>query len=109
MSDGGLLVALAEMAVAGGLGAALEFPADVPAHAYGFGEDQGRYIVCAPDPAPVLAAALAAGAPARVLGQTGGGALTISRAGATSVVDLRAAYEGWLPGYMAAPVSRAAE
>ncbi|MBI3516107.1 MAG: phosphoribosylformylglycinamidine synthase subunit PurL, partial [Proteobacteria bacterium] len=109
VSDGGLLVALAEMAIAGGLGATLEFPAGIPAHAYGFGEDQGRYIVCAADPAPVLAAARAAGAPARVLGRTGGAALTVSGAGATSVADLRAAHEGWLPGYMAAPVSRAAE
>ncbi len=109
VSDGGLLVALAEMAVAGNLGAELSFPASIPAHAFGFGEDQGRYIVCARDPAPVLAAARAAGAPALVLGQTGGVTLTVSGAGATSVTDLRVAYEGWLPDYMAAPVGRAAE
>jgi phosphoribosylformylglycinamidine synthase len=109
VSDGGLLVALAEMAIAGNLGAALDLPADLPPHAVAFGEDQGRYVVTAADPAPVLAAARAAGVPARVLGRTGGAALTVSGAGATSVADLRAAYEGWLPGYMAAPVSRAAE
>jgi phosphoribosylformylglycinamidine synthase len=109
VSDGGLLVALAEMAVAGQLGAEVEFPAGLAPHAVAFGEDQGRYVVTARDPAPVLAAARAAGAPARVLGRTGGPSLTVSRAGATSVKDLTAAYEGWLPAYMAAPVSRAAE
>jgi phosphoribosylformylglycinamidine synthase II len=109
VSDGGLLVALAEMAVAGNLGAELGFPDAIPAHAFGFGEDQGRYVVTARDPAPVLAAAKAAGAPALVLGRTGGATLTVSRSDATSVAELRAAYEGWLPAYMAAPVSLAAE
>jgi len=109
VSDGGLLVALAEMALAGGLGAEVDFPDEVPAHAFAFGEDQGRYLVTARDPAPVLAAAAAAGVPAQVLGRTGGPSLTVSRASATSLTDLRAAYEGWLPDYMAAPVSLAAE
>jgi phosphoribosylformylglycinamidine (FGAM) synthase-like enzyme len=109
VSDGGLLVALAEMAVAGNLGAEISFPDTLPAHAFGFGEDQGRYVVTARDPAAVLAAAQAAGAPTRVLGRTGGPTLTVSRSDATSVAELRAAYEGWLPNYMAAPVSLAAE
>jgi phosphoribosylformylglycinamidine synthase len=109
LSDGGLLVALAEMAVAGNLGAELSFPAGIPAHGFAFGEDQGRYVVCAPDAAPVLEAARAAGVPALVLGKTGGVSLTVSGAGATSVTALRAAYEGWLPDYMAAPVGQAAE
>jgi phosphoribosylformylglycinamidine synthase len=109
VSDGGLLVALAEMAIAGGLGAELGFPDGAPAHAFAFGEDQGRYVVTAGDPAPVLAAAEAAGAPALVLGRTGGLSLTVAGADATSVADLKAAFEGWLPGYMAAPASLAAE
>ena len=67
------------------------FPADVPAHAFAFGEDQGRYVVTARDPASVLAAAQAAGVPATVLGRTGGVALTVNGANATSVADLRAA------------------
>src|SRR5437016_4569621 len=46
ISDGGLLVALAEMAMASGIGAALDAaPEDTPAHAFWFGEDQARYIV----------------------------------------------------------------
>src|SRR5690606_13201323 len=43
LSDGGLLVALTEMALAGGMGAKL--PRDCPATpAFLFGEDQGRYL-----------------------------------------------------------------
>src|SRR6202012_3275627 len=50
LSDGGLLVALAEMAMAGGIGARLDAApeATVP-HAYWFGEDQARYIVTVPE------------------------------------------------------------
>src|SRR5882672_5851794 len=49
LSDGGLLVALAEMAMAGYVGAKLDAaPDDIPAHAYWFGEDQARYIVTVP-------------------------------------------------------------
>ena len=48
ISDGGLLVAVAEMALAGGLGVALDAaPEGLPAHAVWFGEDQGRYVVAA--------------------------------------------------------------
>lgn len=45
ISDGGLLVALAEMALAGGIGCTLDQPLDA---AQAFGEDQGRYVVTAP-------------------------------------------------------------
>src|SRR5262252_1907339 len=44
LSDGGLAVALAEMAMASGIGAKLD-PARAPAHAFWFGEDQARYVV----------------------------------------------------------------
>ena len=42
LSDGGLLVGLAEMAMASGLGAELDIALDA---AGAFGEDQGRYLV----------------------------------------------------------------
>src|SRR6202012_3036763 len=46
ISDGGLLVALAEMAMASGIGAQLlAAPASIVPHAYWYGEDQARYIV----------------------------------------------------------------
>ena len=44
LSDGGLAIALAEMAMASGIGAAVAAPGD-DAPAIWFGEDQGRYIL----------------------------------------------------------------
>lgn len=101
LSDGGLLVAAAEMAMAGRKGAALTFPADLPLHAFAFGEDQARYLVETADPDAFLAAAKAAGVPAAQIGKVGGDALTVNGSDATSVNELRTAHEGWLPGYMA--------
>src|SRR6266436_1908181 len=46
VSDGGLLIALAEMAIASGIGAQLlAAPASIVQHAFWFGEDQARYVV----------------------------------------------------------------
>jgi phosphoribosylformylglycinamidine synthase len=103
LSDGGLLIAVAEMALAGNLGARLDAaPADLPAHGWLFGEDQGRYLLEAADAAPILARAKAAGIQAQVVGAVGGDALTFAGARLISVAELRAAHESWLPGYMGA-------
>ncbi len=103
VSDGGLLVALAEMAMAGGIGATVSAPAGIPAHAFWFGEDQGRYVLTTSDPDGVAARLRAAGVPVRRLGSTGGAALTVAGAGAISTTELRRINEAWLPTYMAAP------
>jgi phosphoribosylformylglycinamidine synthase subunit PurL len=102
VSDGGLLVAIGEMAMAGGRGVALgRPPPELPAHAWLFGEDQGRYLVETADPEAVLQAAKAAGLRAQRIGAVGGAALTLPADGAISVAQLRAANEAWLPDYMA--------
>ncbi len=99
LSDGGLLVAAAEMAMASGIGAALAVEgADL--HARLFGEDQGRYLLAVADAAAVLAAAEAAGVPAQRLGETGGDALAVNGE-AVALADLKAAHEAWFPAYMA--------
>ena len=104
ISDGGLLVAVAEMALAGGTGARLEPPGDaVPLHAWLFGEDQARYVVATGDAVSLLSAAAAAAIPAVGVGTTTGRVLTVAGAGAISLTELEEAHEGWLPGYMAAP------
>ncbi len=101
LSDGGLLVAIAEMAMAGGLGVTLDPPpGDLARGAWFFGEDQARYLIETGAPDAMLAAARAAGVPARVIGVVGGVALTLSGAGAISVSVLKAANEAWLPDYM---------
>ena len=104
LSDGGLAVALAEMALAAdGLGAALsaEAPAGVPRHAFLFGEDQGRYLAATADPGALLARAAAAGVPAAAVGAvTGDGLLTLAPGDIAPVDVLRSRHEAWLPGYM---------
>jgi phosphoribosylformylglycinamidine synthase len=101
LSDGGLLVGVAEMAMAGGVGAAIDMAEDgVAPHAWLFGEDQGRYLVAVDDPAPVLKAAKAAGVPALPIGRTGGDSLTVGGACTISLAELRKAHESWLPDYM---------
>jgi phosphoribosylformylglycinamidine synthase subunit PurL len=105
LSDGGLLVALAEMAISGRLGAKLgAAPSGTAPHGFWFGEDQARYIVtAAADTADgILSAALDAGVVAVRLGTTGGDALTLDGERPILVPALREAFEGWLPAYMAA-------
>jgi phosphoribosylformylglycinamidine synthase subunit PurL len=102
-SDGGLAVALAEMAMAGGVGCmaqAVDFA--LPSHAFWFGEDQARYVVTATaaEADAILAAAAAAGVPAMFLGVTVGDALTLPGHEAIPVAELRNAHEGWLPRFM---------
>ena len=102
VSDGGLLVALAEMAMAGGIGAELD-RAPLAAHAFWFGEDQGRYVVTVkPSVAEkVLSRARSCGIPARQLGFTGTDALTLQDERPILVAKLRERFESWLPAYMA--------
>jgi phosphoribosylformylglycinamidine synthase len=102
VSDGGLLVALAEMAMASGIGAELDH-APLAAHAFWFGEDQARYVVtvAAGVAERVMARARAAGVPARQLGLTGGDALTLDGERPILVAKLRERFEGWLPTYIA--------
>jgi phosphoribosylformylglycinamidine synthase len=104
IADGGLLVALAEMAMAGKLGAEIALPGDTPAQGFCFGEDQARYLVTLPAPKAdgLLAAARRASVPARLLGRTGGNALTLAGRGTISLTRLIAAHETFLPRLMGA-------
>jgi phosphoribosylformylglycinamidine synthase len=103
VSDGGLLVAIAEMALAGGIGVQL-FPYEgrLPPHAAWFGEDQGRYVLeTAPEMAEeIIERARLLALPARVVARVGGEALTLRDEAALLLSDLRAAHEGWMPDYM---------
>jgi phosphoribosylformylglycinamidine synthase len=101
LSDGGLLVAIAEMAMASGVGARLvTHPRDVPGHAFWFGEDQARYLVAVPDGAAFIRSADAAGIPAMRIGTSGGKDLTLPDGGTISVADLKALNERFFPDWM---------
>jgi phosphoribosylformylglycinamidine synthase len=92
VSDGGPLVAIAEMALAGGFGARLD--GNVSGHPdRAFAEDQGRYIVTAP------AGSLDQVDGVHPAGTVGGQSIQLS-SGEIPLADLRAAHEGFFPRLM---------
>ena len=104
ISDGGLLVALAEMAIASNIGAVLEAPPGLPAHAFWFGEDQARYVVTSRNSEPIVQRAKEAGVPFMRLGATGGRVVAVAGERPLPVEDLKTRFETWLPAYMAGKV-----
>jgi len=100
LSDGGLAVALAEMAIAGALGARIEKPPGPGAAAAFFGEDQGRYVITADPRAAEMILGDANGVPVHRIGTVEGDALRLGNAGRIRVARLAEAYETWLPSYM---------
>jgi phosphoribosylformylglycinamidine synthase subunit PurL len=101
-SDGGLALALAEMAMAGKRGATITALPPGPAHGALFGEDQARYVITctSANAASVLEDANKAGVPATIIGHVGGGALTLGTDAPISVDALSRAHEGWFPAFM---------
>jgi phosphoribosylformylglycinamidine synthase II len=103
LSDGGLAVALAEMAITSGIGATVNQLNDVSPAMQFFGEDQGRYLVAVSheDLDRVQDAAKAADVFAPWIGTTGGQSLKLGESRAISVADLKTAHESWFPAFMA--------
>jgi len=85
LSDGGLAVAVAEMAMASGLGATVELALDA---ASAFGEDQARYLVTAPAGVTIDGATR--------IGTVGGDALVLNGEVVT-LADLKRINEATLP------------
>jgi len=97
VSDGGLLVAIAEMALAGGFGCKIDTPA--AGASFWFGEDQARYVVTAHNADALIVKASEAGIPIMSLGLVGGN--TIALGGESVSLDwLSEIHESWLPEYM---------
>jgi phosphoribosylformylglycinamidine synthase len=99
VSDGGLLVALAEMALAGGIGATLEFDRNLPIHHWAFGEDQGLYVITTNDETELQHRLGQSFAAFRRIGATGGDSIRLAQ-GEVPLADLRAAHEGFFPKLM---------
>ncbi len=97
ISDGGLLTAVAEMALAGAIGCALEPEADA---GFWFGEDQARYLVTASDADLLQQKAADAGIPCLRIGTTGGAELSVKGAKPLALAALKTLHEAWLPHYM---------
>ncbi|MCF3947481.1 phosphoribosylformylglycinamidine synthase subunit PurL [Acidiphilium sp. AL] len=102
IADGGLLVAVAEMALAGNTGATLHpIQSALAPHAFWFGEDQARYVLAAADSAAILRDAQARSIPARLLGSAAGAELTLPDGTAISLTDIRAANERFFAAWFA--------
>ncbi len=96
ISDGGLLIALAEMALAGDTGIDLSADGD---HGFWFGEDQGRYVLALPAGAtpPGKLDALRLG---HTTHPGEGASLKLADGGIISVAELRTAHEAFLPAWL---------
>jgi phosphoribosylformylglycinamidine synthase len=103
LSDGGLLVALAEMAMAGGMGASVGQAEIADAIPFWFGEDQARYLIAAPfaEAEKILAEAQAATIFVAELGKTGGDALVLDDRDSVTLARLKQTHEAWFPRFMA--------
>jgi phosphoribosylformylglycinamidine synthase len=104
ISDGGLAVAVAEMAMASRIGADLRTAptGSLPPAAFWFGEDQARYVVTVRDSdvAAVLKLADAGEVPVTRIGVTGGTTLLLRDERPMPVRSLSERFESWFPGYM---------
>ncbi|MEO1311190.1 MAG: AIR synthase-related protein, partial [Pseudomonadota bacterium] len=103
VSDGGLIVAVAEMGLAAGFGALLATPVISRKAAFWFGEDQGRYVLAAPaDQADALVLkASMAGVQAFRIGTLGGEDVVLDEKDALALSDLHALHDNALADYMA--------
>ena len=102
VSDGGILVAVAEMALAGGIGALVcNYNDDLPDYAFAFGEDQGVYVIAVrKDGGGIYGHPALRDVEFRYLGSTGGEAVGLADVCSISLADLRAAHEGFFPKLM---------
>jgi phosphoribosylformylglycinamidine synthase len=105
LSDGGLVAAAAEMALASNIGVTLIATSHDHAHPFLFGEDQARYLVATRDPDALIAKAKAANVHAILAAEAGGDAFASRELFSLPMDELRAAHEGWLPNFMARPAA----
>lgn len=101
VSDGGVLVAVAEMVMAGGVGCHLApNPRALPPHAYWFGEDQARYVVAVRDAAAFIENAEASCVFARRLGEIGGKTLHMAYGTEIGIEELLRLHHAFFPAFM---------
>ena len=101
ISDGGLAVALVEMAMKSTFGIDVEMPETTNIHGWAFGEDQARYLVVLPDSASFISAAEAAGVPVQKIGTTNtSGELKFGADDAISQEELEKIFEAVIPDLM---------
>lgn len=104
LSDGGLIAALADMAIAGGVGANVAVDGDLPLHAALFSETQARYLIAADTEVAetIRKEAKDAGIPVEIIGATGGDRLRVNNdAVDIPMSELAKVHADWMPKFMA--------
>ncbi len=99
VSDGGIALALVDMAMAGDAGISIDDGVADAGEAFWFGEDQSRYVLATNDPDAVRAKA--GEYVVTTLGLVGGDAIVMPGQSPIQVSAFRDNHEGWLPNYMA--------
>jgi phosphoribosylformylglycinamidine synthase len=106
LSDGGLGVAAAEMALGSDLGLSLGYQGDLTDAQFLYAEDQARYLIAIASNRmdDLDQRARAAGVSYLVVGEAGGREISFTGASgnreSVTLDDLRKAHENWLPSYM---------
>ncbi|MGB1329206.1 MAG: phosphoribosylformylglycinamidine synthase subunit PurL [Candidatus Puniceispirillaceae bacterium] len=101
ISDGGLAVAIAEMAMRSGLGADIAVPKTGNLHGWAFGEDQARFVVTTANSQMLITAAKEAGIDITKLGMVSNRSkLKFGDNDTISLADLNAVFEGCIPALM---------
>ena len=102
IADGGLAVAIAEMAMRSGFGAEIAVPKTGNLHGWAFGEDQARFVVTTADSQALIVAAREAGIEITKLGMVSDqGELKFGDNDTISIADLNVVSEGCIPALMA--------
>ncbi len=100
IADGGLYVAIAEMAMKKSIGADVTIKTAIPLFAFMFGEDQSRYIIVTKNADEILDAAKKANILAQLIGHTISAPIISLNGEAIDIAELKAANEGTIPALM---------
>ena len=100
LSDGGLLVGIAEMVMASDIGVKIsDVSGDVDLLSWAFGEDQARYLITTRSADQIIKRCENMGVQVLRIGVTGGRSLSFVDEN-ISIKELKEVYESWLPDYM---------
>ena len=100
LSDGGLLVGIAEMVLASNIGAKInDISGKTALVCWAYGEDQARYLVTTKHADQIIKRCKSLSVKVLKIGITGGADLSFADE-SIAVTKLKEVYEGWLPDYM---------
>ena len=102
ISDGGFLVALTEMSISGGIGVKIHLDEKDISPKFLFGEDQGRYIISAPDDliSDIMRVLESKNIFFQKIGKTSGNKIIINDSEEIEIKSLKKIHEDWFNEYL---------